>query len=243
MNTTHIDAIQLAHTVAEGSIGISDNVQIAVCPPSVYAQSVIHALASTPAGSRIGVGLQSCHHESKGAFTGDVSSAMAKDIGCRYVITGHSERRQMSGETDTLINKKNHAVLAQGLIPIFCVGETLQERQAEQTFAVVKTQIEHGVAGVSPESLSSVVIAYEPVWAIGTGLAATAEQAQEVHAFIRSVLQILYGDTARSVRILYGGSMNAENAASLLAQTDIDGGLIGGASLKAESFLAIARSV
>jgi triosephosphate isomerase (TIM) len=242
MNTVLAEAQVLASTIAQSAHTLAENVTLAVCPPAVYAHAVIREIEQYSATSRIGVGVQNCHHADKGAYTGDISARMAKDIGCHYVITGHSERRQFSGETDTLINKKNHAVLAQGLSAIYCIGETLQERQADQTFAVVKTQIAGGLQDITAEQTHHIVIAYEPVWAIGTGLAATAEQAQEVHAFIRTELQALYGDAAHTIKILYGGSMNAENAQSLLSQPDIDGGLIGGASLKAESFLAIARS-
>ncbi len=243
MNTTIASAQALASSVVESAHDLPQNVHLVLCPPSLYARTVVETIATNNAGSRVRVGLQNCHHEEKGAYTGDVSASMAKDIGCSYVITGHSERRQFSGETDGLINKKNHAVLAQGLTAIYCVGETLQERQAEETFTVIKKQMLGGLDGITVEQVENVVIAYEPVWAIGTGLAATAEQAQEVHEFIRAELSLLYGDKAKSIRILYGGSMNAENAQTLLAQPDIDGGLIGGASLKADSFLTIARSV
>ena len=235
MNTLRADGAALAAAVAEG-VSSSSDVEVAVCPPGVYLAAVGQAIA----GSAVGLGAQNCYHEAKGAFTGEISPAMLVDIGCRYVILGHSERRQIFKETSGEVNHKVHAALAAGLVPIVCVGETLEERQAGRTMAVVREQIEHSLAGLSAEQVTKLVVAYEPVWAIGTGVVATPEQAQEVHADLRRLLETRYNsEVARGVRIQYGGSVNAENAATLLAQPDIDGALVGGASLKAESFLAI----
>jgi triosephosphate isomerase len=188
----------------------------------------------------VGLGAQNCYQEAKGAFTGEVSPQMLVDIGCKHVILGHSERRAISKESNQDVNRKVLAALTAGLTPIMCVGETLDERKANQTAAVVRGQIEGSLAGLSAEQMLKIVIAYEPVWAIGTGVVATPEQAEAVHADLRKLLETRYNSgVASSVRIQYGGSVNAENAASLLGQPNIDGALVGGASLKAESFLAI----
>jgi triosephosphate isomerase len=186
------------------------------------------------------VGAQNVHYEDNGAYTGEISTSMLKEVGCHYVIIGHSERREYFGETDEIVNKKVTKALAGGLSPILCVGEVLPERKANKQNEVVKTQLIKNLESVSAEALKKVVIAYEPVWAIGTGETASPEQAQEMHSFIRSVLMELYNDdVAQKVRILYGGSMKPDNAEELLSQNDVDGGLIGGASLKADSFYAI----
>src|SRR5439155_15467833 len=183
---------------------------------------------------------QNCYHEAKGAFTGEVSPQMLRDIGCTYVILGHSERRQIFKESNQDVNRKLLAALGVGLTPIVCVGETLDQRQGNQTSAVVREQIEGSLAGLSPEQMPKIVIAYEPVWAIGTGVVATPQQAEDVHADLRRLLEKRYNSqVASAARIQYGGSVNAENAASLLGQPNIDGALVGGASLKADSFLAI----
>ena len=235
MNMLRADGAALAAAVAKG-IGPTSDVEVAVCPPSLYLASVAQAIA----GSAVGLGAQNCYHEAKGAFTGEVSPAMLVDVGCRYVILGHSERRQIFKETSGEVNRKAQAALAAGLVSIVCVGETLDERKAGRTTTVVREQIEHSLAGLSAEQMPKVVIAYEPIWAIGTGVVATPEQAEEVHADLRKLLQTRYAtEVAASVRIQYGGSVNAENAATLLGQPNIDGALVGGASLKAESFLAI----
>jgi triosephosphate isomerase len=182
------------------------------------------------------------YFEASGAFTGEVSAAMLKDVGCRYVILGHSERRHVLGESDALINKKVLAALAAGLTPIVCVGETLPQREADQTASVVRGQFEGSLAGLSADQMQQVVIAYEPVWAIGTGKVATPAQAEEVHVELRKTIAKRYNSQlAENVRIQYGGSVNGANAAELLAQPNIDGALVGGASLKADEFLAIAR--
>jgi triosephosphate isomerase len=208
-----------------------------VCPPF----TLIHAVAEAVAGSGIAVGGQDCHAQEKGAHTGDTSAWMLKDLGCGYVIVGHSERRTNHAETDAVVKAKAGAALSAGLTAIICIGETLDERDAGKTLDVNRTQL----LGSMPAqgNAGNVVIAYEPVWAIGTGRTASPEQAQEVHAFIRGELQGLIGaEGAGAMRILYGGSMNAKNSQELLACADIDGGLIGGASLKIDDFIAIAES-
>jgi triosephosphate isomerase len=191
-------------------------------------------------GTSIKLGAQNMYWEAKGAFTGEISAAMLKSAGCEYVILGHSERRQYFHETDAFVNKKIVAAFENGLVPIVCVGETLAERQGGQTNQVVETQVRGCLANLPAEQVSKLVIAYEPVWAIGTGMVATTEQAQEVHAMIRELVSRIYSEqVAQSMRIQYGGSMKPDNAAQLLSQSDIDGGLIGGASLDAKSFLEI----
>ncbi len=185
-------------------------------------------------------GAQNCHYEKSGAYTGEVTAEMLKEVGVKYVILGHSERRQYYNETDLTVNKKVHAVLEAGLQPIVCVGESLDQREAATTMEIITYQVKAALAGVAPEKMRRVVIAYEPLWAIGTGRTATAEQAGEVCQGIRAVIRKLYGARiARAVTIQYGGSMNAKNAAELLAQPDVDGGLIGGAALKPVDFTAI----
>lgn len=235
MNTTRAEGLALAAAVAKG-VGNASDVEVAVCPPSVYLAAIGEAIA----GSAVGLGAQNCYHESKGAFTGEVSPAMLVDVGCRYVILGHSERRAIFKESNADVNRKVLAALAGGLTPIVCVGETLAERQAERTTAVVREQIEGSLANLTADQVVKLVIAYEPVWAIGTGVVATPEQAEAVHADLRKLLETRYTTTvASSVRIQYGGSVNAENAATLLGQPNIDGALVGGASLKADGFMAI----
>jgi triosephosphate isomerase (TIM) len=207
-----------------------------VCPPFTALASVAKVLA----GSGIAVGAQNMNDNVQGAFTGEVSPAMIKDAGAGFVILGHSERRSLYGETDAFINKKAKLALEQGLTPIVCVGETLAEREAGRTLAVVETQVRGSLAGLSAAQLEASVVAYEPVWAIGTGKTASPEQAQEVHAMIRSLLEKLQGaGAAAKVRILYGGSVKPDNVDALMSQPDIDGGLVGGASLKAEDFLRL----
>jgi triosephosphate isomerase len=212
--------------------------QVVVCPPFTNLQTAAEALK----GSKIALGAQNMHWEAFGAFTGEISAAMLKDLGVTHVIIGHSERRQYFAETDDTVNKKVKAALAAGLVPVVCVGETLAERESGKMEAVVTGQVKAGLAGLSCE-LAGIVIAYEPVWAIGTGKTATSAQAQEVHALIRKTLCGLAScETAAKVRIQYGGSMNPANAKDLLAQPDIDGGLIGGAALKAADFAAIVKA-
>ncbi len=213
-------------------------VEVAVCPPF----TALHAAALELAGSRIALGAQNMHWEEEGAYTGEVSPKMLKEAGCRYVILGHSERRQYFHETDQEINKKLKAALEWGLTPIVCVGEKLAEREAGNTIAVVNAQLEGSLAGLATDELTRLVIAYEPVWAIGTGRTAQPEDAQQVNGFIRSVLTARGGAAAAgAVRILYGGSVKPDNIASLMAQPDVDGALVGGASLRPDVFAAIVK--
>jgi triosephosphate isomerase len=216
-----------------------EGVDIAIAPTFLALPSVIQTIQ----GSNIFASAQNCHQETSGAYTGEISTAMLRSAGCTYVIIGHSERRQYFKESNQLIGSKIRAAFAAGLLPIFCIGETLTEREAGQAFDVVKTQITEALEGIELDKLASITIAYEPVWAIGTGVTATPEQAQEVHAFIRELLKNEYSETvASSIRIQYGGSVKPHNAASLLGQKDIDGALVGGASLKSDSFLAIVKA-
>ena len=235
MNTSRADGVALAKAIAQ-KVGASSAVEVAVCPPSLYLEAVRQVIA----GSAVGLGAQNCYHEAKGAFTGEISPQMLVDVGCKYVILGHSERRAIFKESSQDVNRKVLAALAASLTPIVCVGETLEQRQANQTAAVVREQIEGSLAGLSAEQMQRIVIAYEPVWAIGTGVVATPQQAEEVHADLRRLLETRYNsEVASAVRIQYGGSVNAENAASLLSMPNIDGALVGGASLKADGFLVI----
>jgi len=214
------------------------NVEVVVCPPFISLTTVRDVVQ----GSNIGLGAQNLHWEKEGAFTGEIAAPMLTSAGCAYVIIGHSERRTYFGETDETVNKKVFAALQEGLKPIVCVGETLQERESNATFTVIKRQITGGLAKLSQAQMASVVLAYEPVWAIGTGKTATPAQAQEVHAFIRNLLVELFGElTAQATRIQYGGSVKPDNAAELMGQTDIDGALVGGASLKADTFEKIIK--
>ncbi len=240
MNTNSKTGVALANSLAEGASNVAGkDVTVAVCPPFVYLQSIVKALHN----SNIAVGAQDLYFESDGAFTGEISVAMLKDIGCTYCLCGHSERRHVIGETDEIVNKKVIAAINGGLLPILCVGELLEERKAGKTNEVVTRHIEKGLAGLNNEKVQAVTIAYEPVWAIGTGLTATPEQAQEVHKFIRNLLGKMYGEKiAGEMRILYGGSVKASNTAELMAKPDVDGVLVGGASLKAEDFLGIIKA-
>ncbi len=238
MNTSRTSAVVLAKALV-GSIGSLEQVDLAVCPPFVYLADVAAALA----GSRIVLGAQDMFYENNGAFTGEVSGEMLKDVGCRTVILGHSERRHVIGETDETVNRKLIKALGDGLEVIFCVGELLEERQAGRTLEVVSRQVKIGLEGISADHIQGVTVAYEPVWAIGTGLTATPEQAQEVHAMIRQLLARAYdAATAEALRIQYGGSVKPSNAAELLGQVDVDGALVGGASLKAADFAAIVKA-
>jgi triosephosphate isomerase len=210
-------------------------IEVAVCPTALSVQAV----AAAAKGSPIGVGGQNIHWEEKGAFTGEISASLLKAAGAKYVIIGHSERRQYFGETDQTVNKRLKAALAQGLVPIVCIGETLAERDGGKLQEVLARQVKGALEGLSASQLETLVIAYEPVWAIGTGRTATSAQAQEAHAFIRSLLTQALGATAQRVRIQYGGSVKPDNAQELLSQPDIDGALVGGASLKLADFAAI----
>lgn len=235
MNLTRAECVALAKSIVSRATSAAD-AEIAICPPFVY----LDAVSQVVAGSTVGLGAQDCYHESFGAFTGEICVAQLADVGCRYVILGHSERRRILGETNVEVNRKARAALAAGLTPIVCVGETLAEREANQTRDVVQEQLAGSLAGLSTDQAAKVVIAYEPVWAIGTGKVATPAQAEEVHADLRKMLETRYdSQLAASVRIQYGGSVKPDNAAELLAQPNIDGALVGGASLKADSFLGI----
>ena len=216
----------------------SDRVELLVCPPFPYLGAVVQATA----GSKVAVGAQNVSEHAKGAFTGEVAAGMLSDIGCDYALVGHSERRTLYGETSGDVAAKFKATLEAGLKPVLCVGETLEERQAEKTETVVDEQLNAVIDLVGIAAFANAVIAYEPVWAIGTGMTASPEQAQDVHAHIRQLLAGHDAAVADGIQILYGGSMKGENAAGLLAMQDIDGGLIGGASLKAPDFLAIANA-
>lgn len=213
--------------------------QIAIiCPPYIH----LNSLAKL-GGDVVKIGAQNCHQNDSGAYTGEISAGMIKSVGCEYVIIGHSERRQYFAESNELLAEKTVKVLANGLSPIFCIGETLDERNNGTYFDVLKTQLEEGVFGLNADDFAKVVIAYEPVWAIGTGLTATSDQAQEVHAYIREEIAAKYSSAvADNTTILYGGSCNPKNAAELFAQADIDGGLIGGASLKSRDFVDIVKA-
>jgi len=214
----------------------ADRVDVAVCPPFVY----LPIAAKILSGSSIGVGAQDVYFEGNGAFTGEVSVEMLKDVGCRFVIVGHSERRHVIGETDELINQKLKAALEGGIEPILCIGELLEEREKGQTEAVIERHLREGLKEVSKEQMAKVTIAYEPVWAIGTGKTATPDQAQEAHAFARKILADIYDESvAQATRIQYGGSVKPNNAAELMGQPDVDGALVGGASLKVDDFMGI----
>lgn len=235
MNTSRAEAVALAQTVAL-RVGQQASVDVAVCPPFPY----LEAVGQTVQGSAVGLGGQNMYFKDSGAYTGEVSPVMLCDVGCRYVILGHSERRQFFGETDEIINQKVHAALAVGLIPIVCVGEVLEDREAGRTQEVVRRQFDGSLAGLTAEQAAKLVIAYEPVWAIGTGKVATKEQAEEVHLDLRKMLTARYNaSVADQIRIQYGGSVKPSNAAELLSQPNVDGALVGGASLAAEDFLAI----
>lgn len=238
MYTTRAEAVNLAIGIAEGLPETER--EIVLFPPSVYVTCVITACEGTP----IKVGLQNMYYEKEGAFTGELSPIMVKDVGASYVLLGHSERRHIFGETDDLIHKKVVAAIAHGIIPMLCVGELLEEREAGKSEAVVEHQLKAAFEGLTTEDALKVVIAYEPVWAIGTGKVATPEIAQSMHAFIRKTLQKMYNDTvAQSIPVLYGGSVKPDNIAGLYAMPDIDGVLVGGASLKVQSFLDIINVV
>ncbi len=238
MNKTSADAVLLVEEIV-GAVGRNTDVDVVVCPPFTALENVFKALDD----STVKLGAQNMHPEASGAFTGEISAGMLRALFANYVILGHSERRSYFAETDAFINQKVLAALKAQLKPILCVGETLDERESGSTLKVVQTQLEAGLQGVSKDLATSVVIAYEPVWAIGTGKVATTEQAQEVHAFIRGLLNKLFGPAAAGrMRILYGGSMKPANAPELLAQKDIDGGLIGGASLESRSFVELVKA-
>ena len=232
MHKTLAEARELAREIVQG-VGRQTRVEVVLAPP----YTALAAVAAELAGSKVLLAAQDTFWETKGAYTGAIAPGMLADIGCSYVIVGHSERRQHFGDTDEAVNRKVKAVLAAGMRPIMCVGETLAEREAGRTFAVVENQVLKGLADFPLSERERLVVAYEPVWAIGTGKTATPQQAQEVHHLIRDQLSEVLGTTA--IRILYGGSVTPDNAATLLAEPDINGALVGGASLEAASFLGI----
>lgn len=239
MHNNLVESEELIKGILELLTGRSEkDTEVVVCPPFTSLYEVSKLLKD----SSIKLGAQNMHYEEKGAFTGEISGEMLKSAGCEYVILGHSERRTIFGETDVIINKKIIKSLEVGLKPIFCVGETLEERERNVTSDIVKRQIEYGLAGVSEGKMSQLIIAYEPVWAIGTGKTATPEQAQEVHEFIRNLIRNIYSpEISEHLVIQYGGSVKPDNAKELLSQKDIDGALVGGACLKADSFFGIIK--
>jgi len=235
MHKTVAEARSLATAVRDGVRDFGD-IDVAMAPPF----TALAAVGEVLKGTAVGLAAQTMHEAAKGAFTGEISPALLKDVGCTHVILGHSERRHLFGETDQAIMKKARAALDHSLIPILCVGETLQERETSRTFDVVERQTEHALRHVTPEEATRSVVAYEPFWAIGTGKTASPGQAQEVHLFIRKLVARSHGDgVARVIRILYGGSVKPDNAGLLIAEPDVDGALVGGACLEAPSFLGI----
>ncbi len=237
MNKTVGEAVDLVKELKTALSGVK-GVEVAVAPPFTALFAVGKEIESSP----IRLAAQNLYWEEKGAFTGEISPVMLKEVGCHYVIVGHSERRQLFGETDETVNRRMKAAFSHGLKVIFCIGETLNEREGEKTFAVIERQLESGLKGSGEREVRNVVIAYEPVWAIGTGKTATPEQAEEVHGFIRSRLGKLYPkEVAEEIRIQYGGSVTGENIRGLMDKPNIDGALVGGASLKADSFSRIVR--
>ena len=238
MNTRSIDGELLAAAVVKG-LGNETRVTVAVCPPFPFLARIAQVVKGTP----VALGAQNCYPKDDGAFTGEVSPAMLVDVGCAYVIVGHSERRQFFHDTNDFVNAKVHAALKAGLKVILCIGETLDERKANRTEAVLDTQLTGSLAKITAVELAKMVIAYEPVWAIGTGVNATPQQAQDAHAFVRKRVGQMCGDAAAQTLVIqYGGSVKPDNAATLLSQPDVDGALVGGASLKADDFLAIVKA-
>lgn len=238
MHTDLPGAVRLASEVARAVEADTDAVEVTLCPPFVSLEAVAEVLRGTP----LRLGAQHMHEAEEGAFTGEVSAPMLTSVGCAYVILGHSERRQHFGETDEGVARKVRQARRHGLVPIVCVGETLEQRERGLEREVVDAQVRAALGGLAVDGPDDVVVAYEPVWAIGTGQTATPEQAQAMHALVRELLRELLGPHGARVRVLYGGSVKPDNAADLFAQPDIDGGLIGGASLKAEAFAAIVRA-
>lgn len=237
MNTLPTEGVELAKGIAAGKNTVCSCVNFIVCPPFTHISEVAKVLK----GTGIAIGAQDCATEPKGAYTGEVAASMIAALGCEYVILGHSERRQYYGETSATLNKKLALAYANNLTPIYCVGENLEEREAGKHFDVVRAQIEEVVYNLTAEQFAKLVVAYEPVWAIGTGKTASAEQAQEIHAYIRKVLTGKFGAAAADTAILYGGSCKPSNAVEIFSKEDVDGGLIGGAALNAEDFLGIGK--
>lgn len=238
MNTTVEEGVKLAKEVEALAAKVNNAAKVIVCTPFTHLTEVAKVI------NKVALGAENCASETSGAYTGEVSASMVVSTGAKYVILGHSERRAYYNETDELLNKKVKLALANNLLPIFCIGETLEQREAEKHFEVVKRQLEKGVFDLSADDFSKLVIAYEPVWAIGTGKTANAQQIEEIHTYLRDVITEKYGHkVAEECSILYGGSCNAANAKEIFATPNVDGGLIGGASLKADSFLAIVEAV
>ncbi len=237
MNTLPSEGVELAKGVVAKSAEVCECVDFIVCPPFTHLAGV----AQVVKGTRVALGAQNCAAETKGAYTGEVSAAMLAAMGVEYVILGHSERREYYAETSATLNAKMAQVYANGLVPVYCVGEVKEERENGTYFDVVKAQLEEVVFNLTEEQFASLVIAYEPVWAIGTGLTASAEQAEEIHAYIREVLASKFGAAADSTAILYGGSCKPSNAEEIFAKANVDGGLIGGAALVAEDFIGIGK--
>ncbi|MBN1351327.1 triose-phosphate isomerase [candidate division KSB1 bacterium] len=238
MNKTGAEAIELAKALKVKSVNI-ERADMVICPPF----TALYQTAEIIKASKIKLGAQNVYWEDSGAFTGEISLPMLKDAGCEYAIIGHSERRQFFGETDETVNRKIQKVTGSDLTAIVCVGETLEQRKAGDTERIINTQISNGFAGITQEQMKRIIIAYEPIWAIGTGMTATPEQAEDVHLFIRNLIKSLYGAAAADmIRIQYGGSVKPDNAAELLSQPDIDGALVGGASLKADAFIEIIKA-
>jgi triosephosphate isomerase len=236
LHNTIAESLALATEVRNG-VSTLRNADVVVAPSF----TALHAVAKKLEDGPVAVAAQDCHFEDKGAFTGEVSAPQLADAGCKYVIVGHSERRQLFGELDAAVNLKARAALRAGLAPIICVGETLAERDAGETLGRVQAQVDAALAGISEADLARCLIAYEPVWAIGTGRTATPDQAQEVHAFIRASVARKFAALAPAFRILYGGSMKPDNVRALMAEADVDGGLVGGASLQADSFVRMVK--
>lgn len=238
MNKTISESIELANSIKRVLYDVGE-IEIVLCPPFTALSDVKEVIMET----NIKLGAQSLHWEKEGAFTGEVSGRMLKDVGCEYVIIGHSERRQYFGETNEVVNKKVKAALKEGLKPITCIGEKLEERKNGKTFGVIKEQLTNSISDISRDEVLNIVIAYEPVWAIGTGVNATKDEAEEAHKYIRELLRGRYDEElAKSIRIQYGGSVTPNNIKELISQEDVDGALVGGASLKADSFIQIVKN-
>lgn len=237
MHKTAQEAVALSRELLRNLRDISDR-EVVICPPF----TALYLVGTLVKGSNIRLGAQDMYWEKNGAFTGEISPLMLLDLGCRYCILGHSERRQYFGETDEWVNRKTKTALDCGLVPIVCVGETLEEREKNLTFQIVERQIKNGLAGLSNEQGQNIVIAYEPIWAIGTGKTATPEQAEEVQSYLRQLLGLIFGkEVSEKIRILYGGSVRPDNIKVLMSCENIDGGLVGGASLDAKSFIQIVK--
>lgn len=239
MNTLKEDSSKLVHEILSATENLQNSsVESLICPPFTH----LSYLSEMIKDKKLNLGAQNCHYEESGAFTGEISPQMIRDLKCEYVIIGHSERRTIFGETDLIINKKLMAAVKTGLKVIFCIGETLDERDKDLTFKIIEKQISEGLQGYGADNLNQLVIAYEPVWAIGTGVVAKPEQAEEAHNFIRELLVKKFGNSGEEILILYGGSMKPDNAEELLMLTNVNGGLIGGASLKSDSFVSIIQT-